>query len=195
LSQRRRAERGVLFEEYLPVARSVAVRCSRTWGMNVNDVVEEAEGALGVLLCEGWGRFDIERGSASTFIQLALHRHLIKWCKREQRRTCYSLFEDGVEELEELRTGIRVTLEPATPVGLVERLWGELGNEGRMLLRVVFEAPGALGEELWVTKRDVVKLKRGTKEKRAAVLKHLRRAQWNRRQIHLAFKQVEECLS
>lgn len=183
---RRVREAEALFIQYRGLAVWIGVKLARKFRQSVSEVVEEAESALAILLMEKWGMFNPKKGSATTWIYHQLYWHLFSYCEERAQEDDDYVSLDGFDVGE--------------PRGRLEVMWSELGNEGRMLLRVVFEAPGVLGGELWGWKRDgSVKLRvhaegRINEKKRAAVVRYLKRgAGWPREQIVEAFKQVEEC--
>lgn len=188
MSIRFRNVRGDLWVRYHGLALSLAMRFSRTHGKPLRELVDEVEGALAVLLCGDWKRFE----GSSTWMYTKLYWHLMEYCRRETKRAMESLDVSAVEE------------EPpailAVTPGWLEVMWSELGQEGRMLLRVVFEAPGALAEELWTTRRRcgikrAVLRRKGPEQMKKAVLLHLQRERWPEEQIRMAWKQVQEVCS
>lgn len=183
----RRAQR---FVKYKRMVGRLGERASRASGLRMQDCIDEAEGCLALLLCEQWHRFDEARGAESTWITWQVRGHLGDFRKREQRRQITPL-----EDPDRL----------VKPDCWIERLWSELEDEGRKLLRVIFEAPGELASELWtVCLRKVGDdldlcevpqmhhLKRGGHRER--VINHLRKNGWGEQKIEKAFHQVGECL-
>jgi len=168
-----------LYREHLPMMGFLGEKFSKRTGVNVDDLVEEAQESLGILLCDGWGSYDAGKASPTTFIYMKTYWHLMSWC-REQGR------EKVMPEVDEV----------VAKECWIQRMWSELGEEGRSLLRIIFEAPGALEDELWECRKRRgkmrVRLRRRGAETKGVILRYLRDEEWSEGYIKRAFSQIEE---
>lgn len=73
----------------------------------------------------------------------------------------------------------------------VEKLMAEVGEEGRALLSVLFEAPGELSGVLWTDAKAGPRPRRCGRKGREAVTRHLLREGWDEARVARAWSEVE----
>jgi hypothetical protein len=164
--------------------KHLASKMAFSFCLPVREVLEEARSYFAVLLCEKWVDYDSSRSSPMTWIYTKVRYHLLTYCRKRKKE------ESRLSELEDT---------PASP-HWIQEMWCELGQEGRSLLRIIFEAPGVLGEELWEWRSRYGRVRMRLKPQgylrahaKDCVLSYLRdEAQWDEEYIERAWRQLEE---
>jgi hypothetical protein len=208
-------KRALLWKQYLGVPKYWAAKLHKSTGVDYRDLVEVGESALAELLSGSLEKYDPEKSKLHTWIMLhvkwamlsELKKRRIYWVKLQPNWLPYdssttddewqaeTFASSGHEQLYPDQRINEIAAEPCW----VQSLWSELGQEGRMLLRVVFEAPGALAEELW-SARERAGISRirvrngGSTTKRRALRRYLKSQGWDAQQVERGWSQIVEAL-
>ena len=163
-----------LFRRHLRLAYSQAHKFANQYQRPHHEMVDEAVHALGKVIAE-WDKFDPNKSRPITHIYHAVYWHLMKTCQPRQRKHTQTPADPSVLDRQNCRK------EPSW----YQRIWMDLGTEGRAFLKIVVEAPGDLYYSL---------SPRAPASARQALLRYLREEGWKGEDIHKAMKQVEFCL-
>lgn len=171
--------RAELYKRYRRLAYSLASKMAQKFNRPYRELLEESLHALAFAVCAYWttgvqvlptSKLDKTKCQAVTWLYQCIYWHLMDYCMKPAKRRELPLQE---------------AKDKAKQVTWLTALRAELGEEGRALLGIVLEAPGALAHEL---------SPRAPQRSRKALQAYLTQVGWDTLRIERAWTQMEYCL-
>jgi hypothetical protein len=164
-----------VYERFQKMACKAAWRLHITTGLPYDELQAEATGILALKSVE-WKTTEA-KVSACTFIYRNLWWGLIAYCRKN--KTAQNTISLGTAPAAHRRL--------VTSKGYVESLWETIGEEARVVLSTIVNAPAEIAD-------DVARAARNRAKARAAVKDYLVKQGWDPLRFHAAWREVAACL-
>ena len=163
--------RALRFERWKGLVTRIALDIAKRWNRPASEVIEEAYSHLAFKVCAKWD-IDPSKGATSTWIYQCAYWHLWIWCEKNARARGVGLLPEEADR-------------PARG-SWFHALLTELGDEARVLVLALVEAPGELA--------GTVSHRAPTRSRRA-VRRYLEKTEgWNPYQFERVWGEVERCV-
>ncbi len=167
-----------LWLRYQPIVYNLAWKFSKKYGRPLEEMVDVGHGVMAITICDG--SYNSEKSKWVTWIWQKVYWALTNYCQRNKRKREVPIIDEDYER-------------PAK-VSWLERIFRELSDEGKTLLRVICEAPGELANTLFGERGVQDSVQDSVQVGKAVLFEFLEQNDWEKDKIDRAWKEVEYCV-